>query len=98
LIGLSTDIDDEKRYFPSTARPRQLTGAQLRAARGMLALSVRDLAVKANVSPTTIRRYEQFDGPINTLEPALEAVERTLVQAGIEFIFPEIGKPGVRPR
>jgi PAS domain S-box-containing protein len=98
LIGISSDIEDEKRYFPSTARPRQLTGAQLRAARGMLALSVRDLAAKADVSPTTIRRYEQFDGPINTLEPALEAVERTLAQAGIEFIFPEIGKPGVRPR
>ena len=98
LIGLSTDIENEKRYFPNTARPRQLTGAQLRAARGMLALSVRDLAAKADISPTTIRRYEQFDGPINTSELALEAIERTFTKAGIEFIFPELGKPGIRPR
>jgi PAS domain S-box-containing protein len=98
LIGLSNDIENEKRYSPSPARPRQLTGAQIRAARGMLAWSVKDLAAKADVSPTTIRRYEQLDGPIISLEPALEAVERTLMQAGIEFIFPELGKPGIRPR
>ena len=98
LIGLSTDIEDEKRYCPNSARPRQLTGAQIRAARGMLALSVKDLADKADVSPTTLRRYEQFDGPIDSSEPALEAIERALTQAGIEFIFPELGKPGIRPR
>jgi PAS domain S-box-containing protein len=97
LIGLSTDIDNEKRYFPAAGRPRQLTGAQIRAARGMLALSVRNLATKADISPTTIRRYEQFDGPVNCSEPALEAIERTFMQAGIEFVFPELGKPGIRP-
>jgi PAS domain S-box-containing protein len=98
LIGLSTDIDDEKRYSPNSARPRQLTGAQIRGARGMLSLSVRDLAEIAHTSPTTIRRYEQIDGPINSSEIFLEAVERALMQAGIEFTFPELGKPGIRPR
>lgn len=98
LIGLSTDIENEKRYSPNSARPRQLTGAQIRAARGMLALSVKDLAAKADISPTTIRRYEQLDGPVNSAELALEAIERTLTLAGIEFIFPELGKPGIRPR
>jgi PAS domain S-box-containing protein len=98
LIGLSADIEIEKRYSPNSARPKQLTGAQIRAARGMLALSVKDLAAKADVSPTTIRRYEQIDGPINSAEAALDSIERTFVQAGIEFIFPELGKPGIRPR
>lgn len=98
LVGLSTDIEIEKRYSPNSARPKQLTGAQIRAARGMLALSVKDLADKANISPTTIRRYEQIDGTINSSEPALEIIERVLTQAGIEFIFPELGKPGIRPR
>lgn len=98
LIGLSTDIEIEKRYSPNSARPKQLTGAQIRAARGMLALSVKDLAEKAAISPTTIRRYEQVDGPINSAEAALEVIERTLAQAGIEFLFPELGKPGIRPR
>ncbi len=98
LIGVSTDIDNEKRYSPSSARPRQITGAQIRGARGMLALSVRDLAEIARTSPTTIRRYEQIEGPINSSETSLEAIERALMQAGIEFTFPEIGKPGIRPR
>ena len=98
LIGLSTDIEIEKRYSPNSARPKQLTGAQIRAARGMLALSVKDLAAKADVSPTTIRRYEQIDGPINSSEAALDSIERTFVLSGIEFIFPELGKPGIRPR
>ena len=61
----------------------------------MLALSVKDLGAKADISPTTIRRYEQFDGPINSSEPALEAIERTLAPEGIELIFPELGKPGI---
>jgi PAS domain S-box-containing protein len=98
LIGLSTDIDNEKRYVPNMARPRQLTGAQIRAARGMLTLSVRDLAMKAGVSAATIRRLEQFDGPLNHSETALEALEDALTREGIEFIFPELGKPGIRPR
>jgi PAS domain S-box-containing protein len=98
LIGLSTDIEIEKRYAPNSARPKQLTGAQVRAARGMLALSVKELSAKAEISPTTIRRYEQIDGPINSSEPALESIERTLIQAGVEFTFPELGKPGIRPR
>lgn len=98
LVGLSTDIEIEKRYSPNSARPKQLTGTQIRGARGMLAWSVKDLAERAEISPTTIRRYEQIDGPINSLEVGLEAVERVLTQAGIEFIFPELGKPGIRPR
>jgi ribosome-binding protein aMBF1 (putative translation factor) len=64
----------------------------------MLALSVKELSAKAEISPTTIRRYEQIDGPINSSEPALESIERTLIQAGVEFTFPELGKPGIRPR
>jgi len=52
----------------------------------------------ARTSPVTIRRYEQIDGPINSSEESLQAIELALVQAGIEFMFPELGKPGIRPR
>lgn len=64
----------------------------------MLALSVKDLAGMAHTSPATIRRYEQIDGRINSSEESLQAIELALVQAGIEFMFPELGMPGIRPR
>jgi DNA-binding XRE family transcriptional regulator len=97
-ICASIDIDLEKRYVPSSNKPKRLTGAQIRAARGMLTLSVRDLAQTAGVSPTTIRRYEEADGPIAVTEDALVAIEKSFVEAGVEFLFPDLGKPGLRPK
>lgn len=77
---------------------RLLSGAQIRAARAILNWSVRDLAEKAAVPISTIRRLEEFDGTLETPQAKAAAIRTTLEQAGTEFIFPRTGKPGVRPR
>lgn len=77
---------------------RLLSGAQIRAARAILNWSVRDLAEKAVVPISTIRRLEEFDGTLETPQAKATAIRTTLEQAGTEFIFPRTGKPGVRPR
>lgn len=77
---------------------RPLSGAQIRAARAILNWSVRDLAEKASVPISTIRRLEEFDGTLDTPQAKATAIRSTLERAGTEFIFPRTGKPGVRPR
>ena len=76
----------------------RLTGAQLRAARGLLNWSVKDLAIRTGISAPTIRRFEEFDGAVHAKEDTLDALVRALSEAGIELMFPSVGKPGVRPR
>ena len=95
-IGISADIHRQKlALVPGSGR---LTGAQIRAARGILKWSAEELAEAAGTTRATIRRFEESDGPFATTEPALRAVEEALIAAGVEFLYPEIGKPGVRPR
>jgi hypothetical protein len=57
-----------------------------------------DLASAAGISRATIRRLEELDGASSQEDPALPAIEAALSKAGVEFFFPEAGKPGVRPR
>lgn len=96
-LYVSKDVDLERRYLPATTDdPQQLTGAQVRAARGILAVSVKELADAAQISPAKIRRYEETEGP-NPPEDALAKLRATLVEAGIEFVFTLEGEPGVRP-
>ena len=95
-IGITADIQREK--FALTPGSGRLTGSQIRAARGILRWSAEELAEAAGTTRATIRRFEESDGPFVTSEPALRAVEEALSAAGVEFLYPEIGKPGVRPR
>jgi predicted transcriptional regulator len=70
-----------------------ITGQQCRMARAALNLGVRDLARMAKVATGTITRLEAGD----TLKPrTVEAVQRVLERAGIEFT--NDGAPGVRVR
>ncbi len=94
LIVIST----EGRVTAGTAEAHSLTGAQIRAARAILNWSVRDLSEAADVSISTIRRMEEFDGALAAMRGKLGQVRATLETAGAEFIFPPNGKPGVRPR
>jgi PAS domain S-box-containing protein len=98
-VGISTDIQDRK-VWPNAADPTAavLTGAQLRAARGVLNWSVRELSLAAAVSSSTIRRLEEMDGPPPGHEESLAPLQAALEAAGVEFLFPPSGKPGVRPR
>lgn len=93
-LGISVDLE------PDTAGSAgdSITGAQVRAARGLLRWSVMDLAHAAGISRATIRRIEELDAAPSHNDPALSSIEATLSKAGVEFFFPKTGKPGVRPR
>jgi PAS domain S-box-containing protein len=96
-VGVCADIHDQK-VWSSPNQALTITGAQLRAARGILNWSVRDLADAAKTSASTIRRLEEINGPPTDPEEAVVLLRETLEKAGVEFLFPPLGKPGVRPR
>jgi DNA-binding XRE family transcriptional regulator len=73
-----------------------LTGRHLRAARALLGWSQSELSKKAKVAVGTIRRMEQFNGPIGAYTETLGRVVATLEKTGIEFL--NNGSPGVRLR
>jgi hypothetical protein len=97
-VGVSSDIQDRKVWPTANSKGDVLTGAQLRAARGVLNWSVRELSLAAGVSSSTIRRLEEMDGPPPGPEECLAPLQAALEHGGVEFLFPPLGKPGVRPR
>lgn len=70
-----------------------VTSAQLRAARGLLNWTVRDLAEKASVHRNTVTRIEN---DATGAGHAIEALRAALEAAGVEFIPENGGGPGVR--
>lgn len=70
-----------------------VTSAQIRAARALLNLTVRDLAVLAGVHRNTVTRAEtEATGPGH----ASAAIKGALEAAGVEFIPENGGGAGVR--
>ena len=96
-VGLSTDIHNEK-LLELSAPLSRLTGAQMRAARGILNWSVKRLAEDVGVSPGVVRRLEEYDGALPVSDETMEVFQKALSDAGIELLFPQVGKPGVRLR
>lgn len=96
-LGISVDVHHEK-LFSRHAATSRLTGAQLRAARGMLNWSVKQLASRTGLSTAVVRRLEEQNGLLRMPEATIEQLRDTLSAAGVEFMFPAIGQPGVRPR
>jgi transcriptional regulator with XRE-family HTH domain len=73
-----------------------ITSAQIRAARGMLDWSRRDLANSSRISFASMMRLESFDGVPASNFKTLEAIKKAFEAAGVEFIgTPEKGA-GVR--
>jgi DNA-binding XRE family transcriptional regulator len=72
-----------------------ITAGQSRAARALLQWSRDDLAAAAGISPTTVKNFEAGR---KTIQAVAAAIERTLTEAGIEFIRPDNGGEGVRWR
>lgn len=68
-----------------------MNAAQCRMARAALQLGVRELAVKAKVSPATIVRFEA-SGELR--ERTIDAIRAALEAAGVEFTNGDL--PGVR--
>lgn len=75
-----------------------LTGAQLRAARGLLNLSAAELAEETKLGLRTIRRAEQAHGPVSMTPANVDAVVSVLKARGVEFLADEKKGIGVRLR
>ncbi len=71
-----------------------MTSAQLRAARGLLNWTVRDLAEKSGIHRNTVTNFEtgKYAGDADTVA----AMRRALEAAGVEFTNGK--RPGVRLR
>jgi PAS domain S-box-containing protein len=96
-MGISTDVHSEKFARPVAPSPR-LTGAQMRAARGILNWSVKQLAERTGISPAVIRRFEEYNDAPPMPDESMELFHKAFSDGGIELLFPQVGKPGVRPR
>ncbi|MBC7284994.1 helix-turn-helix transcriptional regulator [Hoeflea sp.] len=73
-----------------------MTSAQVRAARGLIGWTVRDLAEKAKVHRNTVSNIET--GRYGGSPDALSAIRAALESAGVEFIAENGGGAGVRLR
>ncbi len=73
-----------------------MTGPQLRAARGLLNLSVAELAERTGLAVNTIRRAEGSNdaAPITTAN--MKLLRTTLEEAGVDFIQAGAMGAGVR--
>ena len=73
-----------------------ITSAQIRAARGMLDWSRKDLAEKSSVSFASMMRLESFDGVPSSNVKTLDAIKKDFENAGIEFVGTPENGAGVR--
>ena len=73
-----------------------MTPSQCRAARALIEFSQTDLATKAKVGESTVRNFEA--GRTVPVTNNLDASQRALEMAGVEFIAENGGGPGVRLR
>ena len=75
-----------------------LTSEQIRAGRALLRWEQRHLAEASGVSLPTIKRLEAQPGPLGGQLRTVEALQRALEAAGVEFIPENGGGAGVRLR
>lgn len=73
-----------------------ITGAQIRGACGMLKWSARELADTSGLSLSTVKRMQAVDEVPSVAAKSLEAIRRTLEEAGVSFTNGE--EPGVKLR
>lgn len=92
-VGLSLYIHAPE----ATAETSVLTGAQIRAARGILNWSVRDLADRTGLASGVVRRLETIDGVNKNATEALTLIRDSLSAGGVEFFVLPDGEAGVYP-
>lgn len=73
-----------------------ITGGQIRAARGFIQWTAAELAEKAGIGLSTVRRAEDTNGVPQLTKANLDAIRRALEAAGVEFISENGGGAGVR--
>ncbi|MHA6334509.1 helix-turn-helix domain-containing protein [Qipengyuania sp. CAU 1752] len=83
-------------YNSSQDSEKQPSSSQLKAARGLLGISSKELAEISGVGWATVRRFEEAAGIPPSRGGTLERVKSALEDAGIEFIGDPMQSPGVR--
>ena len=74
-----------------------ISSSQVRAAKALLRWSGEELASKAGVSLSSVRRVEAADGIPETQNiKTIMAIKNALEEAGVEFIGSPDNRPGVR--
>ena len=73
-----------------------ITSAQIRAARGMLDWSRKDLSETSGISFASMIRLESFEGVPASNFKTLEAIKKAFEDAGIEFVGTPKEGAGVR--
>ena len=73
-----------------------ISGPQIRAARGLLGLSSRELAAMSGVSWATIKRFEADESIPPSRGGTLERLVESFQDAGVEFLGDPNTTPGVR--
>jgi hypothetical protein len=63
-----------------------ITGPQIRAARALVGWAAEELAAASKIGVATIRRAESHHFVPKTTQANLEAIERALRKAGVEFV------------
>jgi len=94
-VGLSLLINQEQ--AAAQAEPGLLTGAQIRAARGILNWSVKDLADRTGLSTGALRRIEAHDGSNRSASQSLLLIKDALSAGGVDFFVLPSGEAGVYP-
>lgn len=100
LVGVALPIEDApdrpgSAVVPLEPRTMSLTGAQVRAARGALRWSVRELAERSDVSIATINRFEAGSRSVNARDSSVSALRRVLLEEGITFFVTPDGQPAI---
>jgi len=73
-----------------------ITSSQIRAARGLLDWSRKDLAARSGVSFASMMRLESFDGIPSSNVKTLDAIKKAFEDAGVEFTGTPDSQAGVR--
>ena len=73
-----------------------ITSVQSKMARAALGLGIREFAEMAGVGVSTVQRFENETGELS--EAMIDALQRALEAAGVEFIPENGGGAGVRLR
>lgn len=98
ILGVCFEYGERMPTEQAVLPTGDITGLQIRAARGALRWSVRELAEASHISESTIKRFEDEEGPVEAREATVAAVRSALENGGIEFISYGDGRSGIRPR
>ena len=97
-LALSFNIDDDQTSRALLDPGRPPTGAQLRAARSLLRISVQRLSELTGVSIAVIRRLEELDGVSMSGVEDYRRLRAEFEKQGVAFLFPRGLKPTVTLR